>query len=117
MSKSLFNDFDPVSSKQWKQKIQVDLKGADYNTSLIWNSNEGIDVKPFYHSDQTNNRFNIPKSTLGWKIGQLINVTNEKESNNKVLDAIQRGAEAITCLLYTSPSPRDLSTSRMPSSA
>ena len=24
---------------------------------------------------------------------------------------------AITCLLYTSPSPRDLSTSRMPSSA
>ena len=26
-------------------------------------------------------------------------------------------AQAITCLLYTSPSPRDLSTSRMPSSA
>ena len=27
------------------------------------------------------------------------------------------GADIITCLLYTSPSPRDLSTSRMPSSA
>ena len=27
------------------------------------------------------------------------------------------GVEEITCLLYTSPSPRDLSTSRMPSSA
>ena len=26
-------------------------------------------------------------------------------------------AELMTCLLYTSPSPRDLSTSRMPSSA
>ena len=26
-------------------------------------------------------------------------------------------AQALTCLLYTSPSPRDLSTSRMPSSA
>ena len=25
--------------------------------------------------------------------------------------------ESVTCLLYTSPSPRDLSTSRMPSSA
>ena len=25
--------------------------------------------------------------------------------------------QAVTCLLYTSPSPRDLSTSRMPSSA
>ena len=28
-----------------------------------------------------------------------------------------RGASVYTCLLYTSPSPRDLSTSRMPSSA
>ena len=28
-----------------------------------------------------------------------------------------QNAVAITCLLYTSPSPRDLSTSRMPSSA
>ena len=29
----------------------------------------------------------------------------------------QTGVNTITCLLYTSPSPRDLSTSRMPSSA
>ena len=32
-------------------------------------------------------------------------------------DAQRPGSEAPTCLLYTSPSPRDLSTSRMPSSA
>ena len=30
---------------------------------------------------------------------------------------LQPPATATTCLLYTSPSPRDLSTSRMPSSA
>jgi len=38
----------------------------------------------------------------------------------QVLDALRRGASGILlkdCLLYTSPSPRDLSTSRMPSSA
>ena len=28
-----------------------------------------------------------------------------------------RSAQSFNCLLYTSPSPRDLSTSRMPSSA
>ena len=33
------------------------------------------------------------------------------------LDYINAGAEVITCLLYTSPSPRDLVISRMPSSA
>ena len=30
---------------------------------------------------------------------------------------VDKGEDFITCLLYTSPSPRDLSTSRMPSSA
>ena len=33
------------------------------------------------------------------------------------LEYFQDQAELIICLLYTSPSPRDLSTSRMPSSA
>jgi len=47
MSKLLFNEFEAVTSKQWKQKIQFDLKGADYNENLIWKTNEDIDVKPF----------------------------------------------------------------------
>ena len=50
----------------------------------------------------------------------------QKQNDEKVaqekLDAAKALAEeikekSITCLLYTSPSPRDLSTSRMPSSA
>ena len=45
---SLFSEFELVSAKQWKQKIQVDLKGADYNEALVWESLEGIKVKPFY---------------------------------------------------------------------
>ena len=39
--------------------------------------------------------------------------TKYKTLNGDSVDAIQPGS----CLLYTSPSPRDLSTSRMPSSA
>ena len=48
MSKSLFSEFNEVSAKQWKQKIQFDLQGANYNDALVWKSNQGIDVKPFY---------------------------------------------------------------------
>ena len=40
---------------------------------------------------------------------------------SKALDDVEKdkgpGALVTSCLLYTSPSPRDLSTSRMPSSA
>ena len=52
MSNFLFSEFQQVSAKQWKQKIQVDLKGADYNETLLWKTNEGITVKPFYHNDE-----------------------------------------------------------------
>ena len=39
-------------------------------------------------------------------------------NNNGINDSQEeQGCTDITCLLYTSPSPRDLSTSRMPSSA
>ena len=31
---NLFSDFEAVSSKQWKQQIQYELKGADYNETL-----------------------------------------------------------------------------------
>ena len=40
----------------------------------------------------------------------------DKDSDGKLSDA-ERQALMKVCLLYTSPSPRDLSTSRMPSSA
>ncbi|WP_243471337.1 methylmalonyl-CoA mutase subunit beta [Winogradskyella sp. MH6] len=96
MSKSLFNDFEAVSSKAWKQKIQVDLKGADYNDTLIWHTNEGIDVKPFYHSDEFES---LPETSASkatqWKISQVIEVKNANEANAKAIDAIDRGAESI----------------------
>ena len=96
MSKSLFSDFEGVSSKAWKQKIQVDLKGADYNETLIWKTHEGIDVKPFYHADQFNGFSDSPSSKdEDWKICQAIIVNKAEEANAKAIDAINRGAEAI----------------------
>ena len=35
MADNLFKEFEPVSSKQWKQQIQYELKGADYNETLV----------------------------------------------------------------------------------
>ncbi len=99
-SEPLFSDFPEISSKQWKQLIQADLKGADYNETLIWKNNEGIDVKPFYHADQFES---LPDSSntnaTQWKICQTIFVANVEKSNEKAVNAIQRGAESITFIL------------------
>ena len=48
----------------------------------------------------------------------LVNVTGQVVNLSKSLNVVaEKLQESSTCLLYTSPSPRDLSTSRMPSSA
>tara|TARA_R110002020_G_scaffold263896_3_gene478627 strand:+ start:6857 stop:8245 length:1389 start_codon:yes stop_codon:yes gene_type:complete len=96
MSKFLFEDFDEVSAKQWKQKIQYDLKGADYNDTLVWKSPEGINVKPFYHEDDFKEDFQpIPGQPQNWKIAQKIFIDDEKIANHIALDTLKRGAEAI----------------------
>ncbi|MCC1484954.1 methylmalonyl-CoA mutase subunit beta [Winogradskyella immobilis] len=100
MSKPLFKDFDSVSSKAWKQKIQFDLKGADYNDTLIWKTDEGIDVKPFYHADEYNTFPEVSDTkTTAWSIGQTIEVSDVASANLKAIDAIERGAESIRFII------------------
>ncbi len=96
MSDYLFKEFDEVSAKEWKQKIQVDLKGADYNDTLIWKNLEGIDVKPFYHQNDFKNGFStISGHPKEWKPTQSIFIDDENIANNLIIDAINRGAEAV----------------------
>lgn len=100
MTKALFDDFPEVSSKEWKQLIQYDLKGADYNDTLIWESPEGIHVKPFYHAEDLKNlSFESEIIESGWEICQTIFVANVEKSNLKAVDAISRGAESIRFIL------------------
>ena len=100
MSNKLFNEFDSVSAKQWKQKIQFDLKGADYNDTLVWKTNEDISVKPFYHADDFNGQPEVSNAvTTAWKICQSIFVADAKKSNQKAIDAIERGAESINFII------------------
>lgn len=100
MGKSLFDEFNKISSKEWKQKIQVDLKGADYNDTLIWRTNEGIDVKPFYHADMFDAPLELSNTkATQFKICQSIFVFDAHKSNQKALEALEKGAESIQFII------------------
>ncbi|MEZ4852661.1 methylmalonyl-CoA mutase subunit beta [Flavobacterium sp.] len=94
-TQKLFNQFLPISSKEWKNKIQAELKGADYNNTLVWESLEGIKVKPFYHYDEFENKITVSTETTKFKILQDIFVHNVAKSNAKAKDILNRGAESI----------------------
>ena len=76
----------------------------------------------FIESDKTQASIDFNKKTLV-KLNEDLTIKRNSIERMKRADIISKRAKEIglvssnPCLLYTSPSPRDLSTSRMPSSA
>ena len=95
MATTLFDDFDPISSKQWKQKIQFELNGSDYNETLVWNSPEDIQVKPFYHKDEFSKSYSVVTKASEFKICQNIFVYDVQKSIERAKDSLSRGAESL----------------------
>jgi methylmalonyl-CoA mutase len=94
MNTSLFDEFTGTTPTAWKQKIQVDLKGADYNDTLLWKTNEDITVKPFYTKEDRNHlEIKLPKKSA--TTCQTIFIDDEKKANYLAVNALNRGAKAI----------------------
>ncbi len=51
----LFDQFPPVSTETWKEKVVADLKGADFDKKLVWRTNEGFNVQPMYRAEDIEN--------------------------------------------------------------
>lgn len=97
----LFNDFEKVSAKQWKNQIQYELKGADYNDTLVWESLEGIKVKPFYHNDEDAVTTAVSTQNTHFSIVQGIYVFDTDKSITKANEVLKRGAESIRFIIPT----------------
>ena len=96
MSKaSLFENFESTSEKQWKQKIQFELQGKDFNDTLVWKSIEEIDVKPFYHSESYSKCPEIDYNSSDWNIGHSIFVNSVEKSNTNAINLIESGVESL----------------------
>lgn len=105
----LFSDFSPVSKKEWNDKIQVDLKGADYEKRLVWRTNEGFKVQPFYQREdiaglETTKSLpgefpfvrGVHKNDNTWLVRQEVNVVDAKTANAKALDILMKGVDSIS---------------------
>lgn len=103
----LFSDFSPVSTEQWIEKATADLKGADFEKKLVWRTNEGFSVKPFYRkedleglktTDALPGEFPYLRGTRKnnvWMVRQDIAVDDAKEANRKALDILMKGVDSI----------------------
>ena len=47
----MWEEFPPISTAEWEATIRADLKGADYAKKLVWQTEEGFAVKPYYRRE------------------------------------------------------------------
>ncbi|MCX6267736.1 MAG: methylmalonyl-CoA mutase family protein [Bacteroidetes bacterium] len=104
----LFSEFPPVTTGTWEEKIMADLKGGDYDKKLVWKTDEGFSVKPYYRSEDLagleylnalpgKKPYVRGLRTLNneWLIRQNIDTTDVHEANMVARDAILKGAGAV----------------------
>jgi methylmalonyl-CoA mutase len=104
----LFPDFPSVPTEQWMEKVVADLKGADYEKKLVWKTNEGFKVKPFYREEDIAGMATthaLPgeypylrgtKKNNNWLIRQEIRVDDPGAANAKALDILSKGVGSLS---------------------
>ena len=104
----LFTEFQAPTTQEWLDKIEVDLKGADFQKRLVWRTNEGFNVQPFYRREDLAN-LKTPDALPGefpfvrgnkkdsneWYVRQNIKVDDPVEANKKALDILNKGIDSI----------------------
>ena len=104
----LFSEFQAPTTQEWLDKIEVDLKGADFQKRLVWRTNEGFNVQPFYRREDLKDlkavdslpgefpfvRGNKKTDNL-WFVRQNINVEDAKVANEKALDILNKGVDSL----------------------
>ena len=103
----LLSEFPAISTQEWKDKIVADLKGADFDKRLVWRTNEGFNVNPYYRREDLEG-LSTPNVMPGeypyvrstrmdneWLIRQDIHVIDPKEANAKALDILNRGVTSL----------------------
>ncbi|MDC7998928.1 methylmalonyl-CoA mutase subunit beta [Gilvibacter sediminis] len=108
MSDNLFEQFEGVSAKQWKQSIQAGLRGADYNETLLTSTPEGITIKPFYNAETTPETLSGLNYPENWSVTQAVFVHDTRVARGLILKSIQGGAEAILLEAASSFDPEAL---------
>jgi methylmalonyl-CoA mutase len=117
-TEELLKEFPPVTTAEWEAVIHADLKGADYAKKLVWQTPEGLAVKPYYRAEDLTELpaletapGNFPylrgtRAAGGWLISEEIDEADPEKANAQARAAIAAGAEQV---VFTAVQARNLS--------
>jgi methylmalonyl-CoA mutase len=103
----LLDEFPPVSTAEWETAIARDLKGADYEKRLIWHSEDGLALRPYYRAEDIKDLAGMDaapgefpfrrgaRTTGDWRIREEIDAEDAEGANRAAREAVAAGAEEI----------------------
>ncbi|WP_346862313.1 methylmalonyl-CoA mutase family protein [uncultured Draconibacterium sp.] len=108
IKQTLFAEFPPITTEEWEAKINADLKGKDYERALVWRTQEGFNVRPYYRQEnlkELNYLDSLPgefpfvrgnkKTNNDWFVRQNIFVQDFAEANKKALNVLGKGVTSL----------------------
>lgn len=109
MKTDIFNEFDALSKQQWTEQAKRDLKGKDFNQTLVSKTEDGLLIEPYYAPEdlessklyrpfrqQIQSEQQIPgMNPRYWTNLHLVESGEDKAQNSKLLDALNRGATGL----------------------
>jgi len=109
MTANLFEDFPQVSKSTWKTQIVKDLKGKEYEKSLVSSTLSGLKLEPFYTAEDSiglenifayRNRINPDPEIPGlgprlWSNVHFVIASEENQANQEISQALLQGADSI----------------------
>lgn len=99
--------FPPVSTEEWRAKVEADLKGAPFEKKLVWRTNEGFNVQPMYRAedikdlkttDSLPGEFPYVRGTHAgndWLTRQEIVADSAEAANAVALDVLNKGVTSL----------------------
>src|SRR5450432_2249076 len=71
----MWEEFPAISTAEWEAAIRADLDGADYAQKLVWQSAEGIAVRPYYRQEDLPGGTVLAPRFLGeWRAGTVAEI-------------------------------------------
>ncbi|MDE6382923.1 MAG: methylmalonyl-CoA mutase small subunit [Paramuribaculum sp.] len=103
----LFSQFPPVTTEEWRAKVEADLKGAPFDKKLVWRTNEGFSLQPMYRAEDIasfTTTDSLPgqypyirgtKTNNDWLSRQEIIADTPEEANAKALEVVTKGINSL----------------------
>ncbi|WP_373523499.1 methylmalonyl-CoA mutase family protein [Aquiflexum sp.] len=114
MKDNLFEEFPNISKEEWMQQVIKDLKGKDFENTLVTVTTDGLRIAPFYTAEDIRTiegKSNfcssiLPNSSIPgfspryWSNVFQVKKGDEKVANKEILLALQNGADGLILSLF-----------------